>query len=140
MTSTDPTADTVAAAIRRLRTGRGWTTRELADRLTEAGRPFSHAGITRTEKGTRQVTVGDLAAFAAVFDVSPVALLLPLGEDGTDTVEITGGGTLDADRAWVWALGEGPLRGRLDNRAELWRYQTESLPPNLRHMPKKGEE
>jgi transcriptional regulator with XRE-family HTH domain len=134
----DPTAATVAANLKRLRTGRSWSVRELADRLTQAGRTFSHSAVTRTENGTRQASVGDLAAFAAVFDVSPLALLLPMAADTEEEVEVTGMGTVPAGALWRWAAGEMPLdaaRTGYTSDAALWRYQTEGLPVFRREWP-----
>ncbi|MFJ8842950.1 helix-turn-helix domain-containing protein [Streptomyces cyaneofuscatus] len=74
------TARTVAAE----REARGWEQRELAERLTQAGRPMTQPIVSRIESGTRRVDVDDLTALAAVFGVSP-AVLLPAAEaDETD--------------------------------------------------------
>ncbi|MGA5472535.1 helix-turn-helix domain-containing protein [Streptomyces arboris] len=74
------TARTVAAE----REARGWEQRELAERLTQAGRPMTQPIVSRIESGTRRVDVDDLVALAAVFGVSP-AVLLPAAEaDETD--------------------------------------------------------
>lgn len=134
----DPTALTVGANVKRLRTGRGWTTRDLADRLTAAGREFSHPSVLRTEKGVRQATAGDVMAFAAVFDVSPLALLLPMAADAEEEVDVTGMGTVPAGALWRWAAGEMPLdaaRTGYTSDAALWRYQTEGLPVFRREWP-----
>ncbi|MET7746148.1 helix-turn-helix transcriptional regulator [Streptomyces sp. NPDC005385] len=105
-----PTGKTVADNLARLRKVRGYSTRQLAAELERKGRSVSASGITRMEKGDRVVTADDLAAFAAVFGVSPVALLLPLTTTAETPVEITGGGTVDALRAWEWGIGRLPLR------------------------------
>jgi transcriptional regulator with XRE-family HTH domain len=104
-----PTGRTVAANILRLRMRSLMTTRALADRLATAGRPISQSSITRMERGEKNVTTDDLAALAAVFQVSPAALLLPLDDDPDTAVDITGAGEISADAAWSWASNERPL-------------------------------
>ena len=61
------------------------------------------------EKAERVVTADELAAFAAVFGVSPSALLLPMTVRADDDVEVTGGGRAPAAEAWAWANGQRPL-------------------------------
>lgn len=99
----------MAANLARLRERRGLTTRQLSAMLERAGRAIPASGITRMEKGERVVTVDELAALAVAFGVSPSALLLPLAHQPTDSTEVTGGGTVSADRAWAWADGQRPL-------------------------------
>ncbi|MFD6172074.1 helix-turn-helix domain-containing protein [Streptomyces coeruleorubidus] len=105
-----PTGRTVAANIARLRERRGLTTRQLSGLLERAGRPIPASGITRMEKGERVVTSDEIAALAVAFGVSPSALLLPLTDRHDDRVEITGGGEVDALRAWEWGIGRVPLK------------------------------
>ncbi|MFC8667075.1 helix-turn-helix domain-containing protein [Streptomyces sp. NPDC057199] len=105
-----PTGMTVADNLARLRKVRGYSTRQLATELGGRGRSVSPSGITRMEKGERVVTADDLVAFAAVFGVSPISLLLPLTPTADTSVEITGGGTVDALRAWEWGIGRLPLK------------------------------
>lgn len=104
-----PTGKTVADNLARLRKIRGYSTRQLAIALEGKGRSISPSGITRMEKGDRVVTADDLTAFAAVFGVSPSALLLPLTPRPDTPIEVTGGGTVAADDAWAWANGQRPL-------------------------------
>lgn len=105
-----PTAATVAANVRRLRDDvRGWSTYELSGKLAKAGRPIAPSAVAKIERGERQVTVDDLMALAATLRVSPSALLLPLVDDPAEDVEITGVGTVRADRAWDWMDGEMPI-------------------------------
>lgn len=105
-----PTGRTVASRLATLRKNRGYSTRQLAAELERKGRSVSASGITRMEKGERVVTADDLVALAAVFGVSPVSLLLPLTSTAEAPVEITGGGTVDALRAWEWGIGRLPLK------------------------------
>lgn len=105
-----PTAATVAANVHRLRRARGLSIYALSDVLSSAGRPISPSGIGKIERGERQVPVDDLMALASALGASPSALLLPLADDPTVTVEITGVGSIPADHAWDWVDG----RARLD--------------------------
>ncbi|MFK4023148.1 helix-turn-helix domain-containing protein [Streptomyces albogriseolus] len=103
-----PTAATVAANIRRIRDEvRGWSTYELAGKLTRAGRPIAPSAIAKIERGERQVTVDDLMTIAYALDVNPNALLLPPAAEGH--VELTGAGSRPAGDVWEWAEGNRPL-------------------------------
>lgn len=68
-------ADHTARTITSEREARGWEQRELAERLTAAGRPMSQPIVSRIESGARRIDVDDLVALAAVFGMSPAALL-----------------------------------------------------------------
>lgn len=105
-----PTGKTVAANLARLRKVRSYSTRQLSAEMERRGRAISPSGITRMEKGDRVVTADDLTAFAAVFGVSPVSLLLPLTTTAETPVEVTGAGTVAALQAWEWGIGRLPLQ------------------------------
>lgn len=66
---------TMARNVRRLRTARGLSTREMAALLAEQGRPIPATGVTRIEQFQRSVDVDDLAAIAAVLEVEIGELL-----------------------------------------------------------------
>lgn len=124
-----PTGKTVADNLARLRKVRGYSTRQLATELERKGRSISPSGITRMEKGERVVTADDLTAFAAVFGVSPVSLLLPLTTTAETPVEITGAGTVDALRAWEWGIGRLPLRTTPEHeRTQLAEHRLYGMP------------
>lgn len=124
-----PTGKTVADNLARLRKVRGYSTRQLATELERKGRSVSPSGITRMEKGDRVITVDDLVALAAVFGVSPVSLLLPLTTTAETSVEITGGGTVDALRAWEWGIGRLPLRTTPEHeRTQLAEHRLYGMP------------
>lgn len=67
----------VAQNIRSLRRVRGWSTREVAERCVNAGAPSLTRGtLAKLENGHRaSVTVDELDALAAVFDVAAQELL-----------------------------------------------------------------
>lgn len=124
-----PTAATVAENVKRLRDRRGLSIYQLSALLRAVGRPITPAAVGKIERQQRQVTVDDLTALAVIFGVSPSALLLPLTSKAEDPVEITGGGTVDALRAWEWGIGRLPLRTTSE------REQTELLEHRLFGMP-----
>lgn len=103
-----PTAMTVAANVRRIRDEvRGWSTYELAGKLSKAGRPIAPSAVSKIERGERQVTVDDLLALAFVLQVNPNALLLPATAEGD--IELTAAGPYPSGDVWEWAEGERPL-------------------------------
>ncbi|MCF2526755.1 helix-turn-helix domain-containing protein [Yinghuangia soli] len=104
---TGPTGKTVAENLARLRKLRGLTTRQLSALLERNGRSVPASGITRMEKAERQVTADELMALAVALNVSPVTLLLPA--DARGQAQLTGGGTVDARDAWLWAWCTDPL-------------------------------
>lgn len=102
------TGHTVAANIKRLRGTMQY--KQLAERLAELGRPIAELGLRKIESGERKVDVDDLMAFAIVFGVSPLTILLP--DDGSSwmTTRITGYPHEIGDNvAWLWARGDEPL-------------------------------
>ncbi|MGW6915566.1 helix-turn-helix domain-containing protein [Kitasatospora sp. NPDC054939] len=130
-----PTSAAVAANVRRVRERRGLSTYQLARLLLDAGRAITPSAISKLERGDRRVDVDDLMALAAVLGVSPSSLLLPLTDDPTVPVEITGGGTVPAMDAWRWAHGNRPLKlspGK--ERTEMLEHQLYGLPQWLRQM------
>lgn len=139
---TDPTGRQVAANVRRLREARGWSTYDLSRVLEAAGRPIAASAIAKVERAERRVDVGDLAALAATLRVSPSALLLPLTDDPSESVEITGVGRVDAERAWDWADGEAPIE-RVepgDPSGILLQFQVYARPPGRRMQLTPGED
>lgn len=64
-------AEQVAANVKALRTRRGWTQDQLADRMGHA----SPQTVWSTEVGRRRITVNDLVEFAAAFGVAPERLM-----------------------------------------------------------------
>jgi transcriptional regulator with XRE-family HTH domain len=119
----------VAENVKRLRDRRGLSIYQLSAMLRAVGRPITPAAVGKIERQQRQVTVDDLAALALIFGVSPAALLLPLTSKATDPVEITGGGTVDALRAWEWGIGRVPLRTSPEHeKTELLEHRLYGMP------------
>lgn len=104
----EDTGKQVAANIKRLRGG--MTYRELSDRLEEVGRPIAVLGLKRIESGERKVDVDDLMAFAIVFGVSPLTLLMPEYGSKDITTRITGyPDEMGSNIAWLWGRADEPL-------------------------------
>ncbi|WP_405436689.1 helix-turn-helix domain-containing protein [Streptomyces avidinii] len=135
-----PTGRAVAANVKRLRTARGLSLRALSDALGRAGRSLSADALNKIENGAsdeskqiRRTDVDDVMALAVVFGVSPSALLLPLDDSPTGTVEITGVGEYPADAAWDWADGKRPMQQEGDDTdTDALEYHRLSRPPRRR--------
>ena len=85
-------ADAIAARVRALRAdpARDWSAGELADRLTAAGLPTKRSSVAALENRRRaDITIGELFAFARVFNVP----LIELFGDPLDLVPVTPDGT-----------------------------------------------
>jgi len=137
------TGHTVAANIKRLRGAMQY--KQLAEKLAEVGRPIAELGLRKIESAERKVDVDDLMAFAIVFGVSPLTLLMPEYASNQAETRITGTSTsVSSLRAWSWAKCETPLpsnesdamqndndvAGMLD-ASELFRFR--SNPKKLEH-------
>lgn len=125
------TAGQVAVNVQRLRKRRGMSIYELSADLRRLGRPITPAAVGKIERQQRQVTVDDLVALSIVLRVSPSALLLPLVDDPTARVPVTGAGMVPADRAWDWMDGQHALYAPLaaDPVEPLMQYLLDSRPP-----------
>jgi transcriptional regulator with XRE-family HTH domain len=64
-----------ARAIEILRTERGLSQRQLADRVTALGHPMSNTMLSRIERVQRRCDVDDLIAIAETLHVPALALL-----------------------------------------------------------------
>ena len=61
------------------RTARGWSLATMAEQLTYAGCPIHPSAVHRIETGTRKISVDELVALSAVFDVPIPELIDPTG-------------------------------------------------------------
>lgn len=98
----------VASRVRELRKARQWTAQQLADALADVGIDWNRGLISKFETGSREgVSVAEVLALACVFDVSPLALLLPSESAGyAITPKRVADGT---DRVIDWMLGRSGL-------------------------------
>lgn len=124
------TGETVKENVKRLRGGMQY--KELSERLSKVGRPIPPLGLRRIEAGERRVDVDDLMALAVVFDVSPLALLLP--ENGSRDLARMMTGVPDREVShntqWLFGLGRSPLTVDLfgsQEQREL-KFQLRSVP------------
>jgi transcriptional regulator with XRE-family HTH domain len=101
----------VADEVRRWRNAREMSAQQLADECTKRGVPIQRSVIANLESGRRPlVNVTELLAIAAVLDVPPLQLLVPLGH--AEEVEIRPGEP--AVHSWEAAqrfTGESPYPG-----------------------------
>lgn len=102
------TGNQVAANIKRLRGSVQY--KELSEQLADIGRPMTPVAIRDAENGKRRVDVDDLMAFAIVFGVSPLTLLMPEYGSKDITTRITGyPDEMGSNIAWLWGRADEPL-------------------------------
>lgn len=105
-----PTA-TVAKRVREVRTRRGWTAEELAEKLAAQGLKWERSTVAKLENKKRQsITLTEWLTLAAVLNVAPMHLLLPV-QEGEDAYQVTPARTESVDRVRGWARGHWPLPG-----------------------------
>lgn len=105
-----PTA-TVAKRVKEARTRRGWTADDLAKALVKQGVKWERSTVAKLENGNRQnVSLTEWLALAAVLNVAPVHLLLPIDE-GDDDYQVTPERTERVGQVRGWARGHWPLPG-----------------------------
>jgi transcriptional regulator with XRE-family HTH domain len=121
-----PIGANVTHTVRRFREERRLGYAELSRKLAELGRDIPPLGLRRIESGERKVDVDDLVALAFVFDISPLALLLP-----TEPSSLTSQGeTYSFEQIWYWGEGLHPLPPEEPSRdfVRRARFLTESKP------------
>lgn len=71
--------DNAAARVALEREVRGWSTTELAARMTKAGVPLNQTAVWRIENGSprRKITLDEALGFARVFELSLEELMAP---------------------------------------------------------------
>lgn len=105
-----PTA-TIAKRVREVRARRGWTAEDLAEKLAEQGVNWERSTVAKLENGKRQnVTLTEWLALAAVLNVAPVHLLLPI-EEGEDAYQVTPTRVERVEQVRGWVRGFWPLPG-----------------------------
>jgi hypothetical protein len=103
---------------RKAESGKKMTVQALADRCAALGLPIGRVTITKLERGLRQaITPGEVFVLAAALEVSPIDLLLPVGQE--ETVEILPGVRTAALDAVRWVVGDFSLRTDADGRLRL---------------------
>ncbi len=106
--------------LREVRKLKGWTQQDLAAALGRAGVELNEFVITRMESGKRRVSVDEAITIAAVLGISPLHMLVPLGDDETVQLapRLPAVRTVDA-RAWL--RGQRPLS---QAEEQLFYFQT----------------
>ncbi|GAA2665477.1 hypothetical protein GCM10010400_27020 [Streptomyces aculeolatus] len=132
-----PTGRQTATNIERIRSLLGVSQRELAERLTDLGRPIPSTALSKIERGDRRCDVDDLVAIAIALGVSPATLLLPPVADETTTT-VTGAGEVTTADAWDWADGIRPLLPREDHSALDHAIRTRPEGRRTDHLIAKG--
>ncbi|MEX2501223.1 MAG: helix-turn-helix transcriptional regulator [Trueperaceae bacterium] len=128
--------------LREARERRGWSTRELADRLELHGTKMDRATISRIELGAppkgRNVTIDELFALCFVLNVPPTWLLTPYAAQ--EPVALTAADVVPASSVRAWLSG----RTWLLNRDDFARHQRENgpdfVPPHPTHYWRPEEE
>ncbi|MDZ4091635.1 MAG: helix-turn-helix transcriptional regulator [Arthrobacter sp.] len=105
-----PTGRTVADNIKRVRGARSINYADLSRKLGELGRSISPLAVRRIEEGERRVDSDDLMAISVALGVPPNSLLLPHSDPSPAAAATALAGVKFQD-LWVWADGNGPLRG-----------------------------
>lgn len=100
------TARRIGDAIRHLRTQRGLSTYQLADRTVDLGYPVHRATISKLETGLRgdKLPIFELIVIAAALDVAPLQLLYPRLPE--EQVEVLPGVMSSSWVAAKWFAGE----------------------------------
>jgi len=105
--TTKRASEVFAQRLRETRARRGVSQTELAERMTEQGRPMSKAALLRIEKGQRGLSLDEAIAFAAILYAPPANLLSP--EEGS-LVELTSTRAVDGDGMRnFWQTGDSIL-------------------------------
>ncbi|EPD62382.1 helix-turn-helix domain-containing protein [Streptomyces sp. HGB0020] len=134
-----PTGEQVRANVASVREARGMTKKQLADRVTQLGRPIPPLGISRIEAGTRRVDADDLVALAVALRVAPATLLLPRGA-ADDPASVTAAGEVTTAEAWMWADGMRPLVvSEQDPQGDVQRFRLDARPAWARDLWLQGE-
>ncbi|MFI5495277.1 helix-turn-helix domain-containing protein [Actinoplanes sp. NPDC051859] len=99
-----------ARNIRRRRNGRGLSAQQLADACAGIGHAIPRSVLANLESGRREVVnLAEVLVLAEVLEVSPVELMIPLGD--VADFEVLPGRTVPATAAMQWIRGEAPLPG-----------------------------
>lgn len=74
--------------VRRIRQARGWSQRDLADRLALEGFTMHQVTLAKLERGERPLRVAEASALATVLGMPPLLMFYGLGPEGSDLREL----------------------------------------------------
>jgi transcriptional regulator with XRE-family HTH domain len=101
----------VAGRVRELRERRRLTGTKLAEGMTKAGLKWDRATVAKLETGRRQsLTLEEVLALAAVLNVAPVHLLIPVDSD-QEPYPVTSATSVPSGVVREWIRGKSPLPG-----------------------------
>jgi transcriptional regulator with XRE-family HTH domain len=108
--------------MKALRAARGWSARELGDRLEAAGYGLNAAAVTNVEQGRRHLALDEWVAVADVLGEPPMAMLIP--PEG-ETVHLPDGTELNARQLASWVTGQSDLEIDRDSEDAVHRIARE---------------
>ncbi|MFJ8951866.1 helix-turn-helix domain-containing protein [Streptomyces sp. NPDC102381] len=103
--------DAVRTRVKELRGRKGWSGTDLGRELEALGVPWNRSVVANFESGRRPaVSVQELLALAAVLDVAPISLLVPMYSEPY-RVTPEGMEPQNSVDVWMWMRGQQPLPG-----------------------------
>lgn len=90
-----------AQRLRETRENRGWSQSELAQLMTDSGRPMNTTALLRVESGERKLTLDEAIALANILRAAPANLLSP---PGGELIALTDREAVDGDGMRNWLL------------------------------------
>lgn len=102
-----PISEAVRANIQQRRETKNLGYAKLARKLEEIGQPIPELGLRRIEEGNRRVDPDELVALAMALETSPSTLLMPVVNESTEMVPVTGKIKFPAVKLW-WYLQNDP--------------------------------
>lgn len=114
----DPTSETLGRNLYRIRTSKKLSIEKLSSLMEANGHRLGWSMLSRTERGLRKATVGDLMALACSLEVSPLELLLHPHDE--ELADVSGFGVVPAAAVRDWVMVGGPLEDYLDSHQEIY--------------------
>jgi transcriptional regulator with XRE-family HTH domain len=99
-------SEVFAERLRETRNARAMSQTQLAEEMTQQGRPISKAALLRIEKGTRGLTLDEAVALAATLFAAPANLLNP--PEGS-RLALTDNQAVSGDALRNWLLTGNPI-------------------------------